>query len=162
MEDLISQAKADFLRAKEAISRALATVPDDRINWSPSPTARTPVQIVAHAAETVKNLNALLDGRPFPIKDTAEADKMFRESERQYGTREQVVDLLDQHSAEYVAWLDALTPDRLNTLVELPFGLGSAPVAVGLTFAPGHTRGHAAQIEYIQTIYGDHDWHMPQ
>src|SRR5207253_4309919 len=63
MEDVISQAKADFLRAKQLISRALATTPDDRINWSPSPSARTPIQQVAHAARAVNSINGFLDGR---------------------------------------------------------------------------------------------------
>lgn len=44
MEDTISQAKAEFVRAKDQVIRALATTPDDRIHWSPAPTARTPIQ----------------------------------------------------------------------------------------------------------------------
>ena len=33
-------------------------------------------------------------------------------------------------------------------------------MAVGITFAAYHTHGHVAQMDYIQTIYGDQDWHM--
>jgi hypothetical protein len=160
MEDVISQAKADFVRAKDQLSRAFATTPDDKINWAPSPTARTPVQIVVHCAQALKNINEFLDGRPFEFTDTAAADKFFRENERPFTTREEAVSLLEKNCAEYLVWLDALTPERLNTSIQLPFGLGSAPLAVGLTFPPAHTSGHAGQIEYIQTIYGDRDWHL--
>ena len=160
MEDAISRAKADFVRAKDQLSRALANTPDDKVNWAPAPTARTPVQIVAHCAMVVKNINDFLDGRPLQFTDTAAADKYFREQERPYTTRERAVSLLEKNSAEYLAWLDALTPERLNTSIQLPFGLGSAPLAAGLAFPAAHTQGHVGQIDYIQTIYGDLDWHL--
>src|SRR5258706_2858285 len=162
MEDVISQAKADFVRAKDQLSRAFANTPDDRVNWAPTPTARTPVQIVVHCAQALKNINDFLDGRQFAFTNTAEADKYFREQERPFTTREQAVSLLEKNSSEYLAWLDALTPDRLNTLIQLPFGPGAAPLAVGLSFPPTHTNGHVGQIDYIQTIYGDYDWHLPK
>jgi hypothetical protein len=161
MDDIVSSTKSDFIRAKEQLARALATTPDDRINWSPSPTSRTPVQIVAHAAEALNNINGFVNGRPFEVENSAEADKIFREHELGFHTREQALELLEQNSAGFLATLDALTPERLSAMVELPFGLGSAPVAVAITFAAAHTRSHIPQIEYIQTIYGDRDWHMP-
>jgi hypothetical protein len=160
MEDAISKAKADFVRAKDQLTRALANTPDDKVNWAPSPTARTPVQIVVHCAQALRNINEFLDGQPFPVTDTAAADKFFREQEQPFTTREQAVSLLEKNSAEYLAWLDALTPERLNTSIQLPFGLGSAPVAAGLAFPAAHTQGHVGQIDYIQTIYGDRAWHL--
>ena len=33
-------------------------------------------------------------------------------------------------------------------------------MSVGITFPAYHTHGHVAQMDYIQTIYGDQDWHM--
>ncbi|MDQ2730209.1 MAG: DinB family protein [Armatimonadota bacterium] len=160
MKETIEREKASFLRAKASICRVLATTPDERINWSPSPTARTPIEIVAHAAATVKNLHGILDGHPFRIPNTAEADKTFREWEGEFSTREAVLSLLEANSAAYVAWLDTLTLERLNSLVELPFGMGEAPVAMALTFQAAAMNSHTPQIEYIQTIYGDRDWHM--
>jgi hypothetical protein len=160
MEDTISKVKADFVRAKVQLVNALATTPDDRINWSPSPTSRTPVQIVAHCAEALKNIHAFSDGHPLAFENTTDADRHFREGEQGIITREQAIGLLERYSAAFIAWLDKLTPDRLTDMVELPFGLGSAPRAVAITFAADHTRGHVPQIEYIQTIYGDRDWHM--
>ena len=161
MEDTISQAKAEFIRAKDDLARALATTPDDRINWSPSPTSRTPVQIVAHAAAAVKNIHNFLTGQPFGFDNAADADRSFREWEQRFTTREQVNSLLDQSSGAFVAWLDTVTQEQLAEMIELPFGLGSAPRSAALAFAAAHTRSHVPQIEYIQTIYGDRDWHMP-
>ena len=158
MEDTISQAKVEFIRAKERLAGALATTPDDKTHWSPSPTARTPLQQVGHAAQATPILMGLLTGKPLPFAGLPEADAM-RELETGFMSRRQVLDLLDQTSAEYLAWLDTLTPEQVGSTVSMPFGL--MPMAAGITLAADHLRSHAAQIDYTQTIYGDLDWHVP-
>ncbi len=159
MEDIISQTKAEFIRAKERMAHALATTPDDRINWSPSPTSRTPLQLVAHGAASISGIQGMLDGKPFPFSGIVEFDATMRTDEREYTSREQVLSLLEQNSAGYLAWLDALTPEHLASMVQLPFG-PSVPMALAITFPAYHLQSHIAQMDYIQTIYGDHDWHM--
>ena len=159
MEDIISQTKAEFVRAKERMAHALATTPDDRINWSPSPTARTPIQEVAHGAGAISGILGMLNGKPFPYSSVAEFDTALRAAEGEFTTREQVLSLLEQNSADYLAWLDALTPERLASTVQSPFG-PTPSMAVAITFPTYHLQNHIAQMDYIQTIYGDHDWHM--
>jgi len=160
MQETIDQAKANFVRAHQSMRRALETVPDDKLNWAPSPTARTPLHQVAHAAMAVKSIHEMLNGKPFAIDNTVDADKGFREWERQFTTRDQALSLLDQNAAEHIAWLDALSVDRLDNMVQLPFSLGQAPIAAVLSAESDHMNWHTAQIQYMQTIYGDHDWHM--
>lgn len=158
MNEIISQAKAEYLRAKERLIRALATTPDDKINWSPSPTARTPIHQVAHAAMAVSGIQDMIIGKPFGYANTAEADVAFRAAEQEYRTREQALGLLEQTSAEFLAWLDTVTPEQLASTLQLPFG--PFPMTLCITLPADHMRGHIAQIHYIQSIYGDHDWHM--
>lgn len=160
MDTTIQQAKDNFLQSKARLLQALNNTPDDKLNWSPTPTARTPIEIVIHSADALKNIHDMLDGRPFQISNTAEADKHFRESEKRISTREEVVELFEKNSTAYVAWLDALTPERLNDPITFPFGLGAGTVGIGLQFPALHTSSHTPQIEYIQTIYGDRDWHL--
>lgn len=159
-QDTINQAKDEFLQVKERLTVIFAETPEDRVNWSPSETARTPAHIVAHAAGAIQNLHGMMQGHAFGLGTSAEADAGFREWEQQFTTREQVTELLEDISSSYVAFLDSLTPESLETLIPLPFGMGQAPLGIALAFPPMHTRGHIAQIEYIQTIYGDYDWHM--
>jgi hypothetical protein len=158
MEDVVSQAKAEFTRAKDRIASCLANTPDDKINWSPSATSRTPVQLVAHAAMGTQGINGMLAGKPFPFTSMEDMDAHSRAAEKGFTTREQALGLLEKTSAEYLAWLDNLTPEQIGGMVTLPFG--QAPMAAAITFAADHLRGHAGQIEYIQTIYGDQSWHM--
>jgi hypothetical protein len=158
MGDVVAEAIAEFGRAKDRIATALTTTPDDKLGWSPSPTARTPVQIAAHAALSIAGMSDMLHGKPFPFGDLAEVDKAFRQAEKAYTTREQALALLEKNSAEYVAWMEGLTSAQIEATIDLPFG--PIPMSVAITFVADHLRGHAAQIEYLQTVLGDYDWHM--
>ena len=60
----IQEAKQVFEMAVERIRRILASTPDERLHWSPSPTARTPLAQVVHAANSIRNIHAaMLDAR---------------------------------------------------------------------------------------------------
>ena len=158
MEDTISQAKAEFTRAKDRLAHVLTVMPDDKINWSPSPTARTPIQQVGHGAASTTFIAGLLAGKALPWADFVEAITSARRAETSYTSREQVLGLLEQSSTDYLAWLDTLTPEQVASTVTMPFG--PMPMAIGITLPADHLRSHTAQIDYIQTIYGDLDWHM--
>lgn len=168
MEDIISQTKSELIRAKERMAHALVTTPDDRINWAPSSTARTPLQQVAHSAQSISSIHDMLGGKRFPYAGTGELDTMprltekfdtaQRFAEKEFTTRDQVLSLLEQTSAEYFDWLDRMTPALLASTVKTPFG--PTPMVVAITFPASHMTGHVAQMDYIQTIYGDQDWHL--
>jgi len=156
MNTIVSDAKAEFLRAKSRLEADINNTPDDKIEWAPSPAARTPIHLVAHGAMGTQLLHGLLDGKPFPFKNVNEMDASNRVAEKDYKTREQALNLLNQASTEYVRWLDALTPEQVDSIVDMPFG--AIPMGVAITFAADHLRSHASQLEYIQTIYGDYSF----
>ena len=158
MEDTIAQAKAEYMLAKEQIMQSLATTPDDRLRRAPSATARTPLQLTAHAASAVSSIVGMLSGEPFPFAGTGEFDASMRLAEEEYTTREQVLTLLECCSTEYLIWVEALTPEQIGSTITLPFG--PMPMAVGITLPADHMRYHTAQLNYLQTISGDRDWHM--
>ena len=159
-DEAIEAARRSFFDEKERLARTLSRTPDDRLKWSPSPNSRTPLALVVHAAYAIGSVHRMLVGNPFSIPTTAEADRSFREFERDFTTREQALDLLEENGTAYVEWLNALSSSRLDDMVTLPFGLGAAPLSAALSFVPDHTRWHCAQLEYVQTAYGDHDWHL--
>ena len=158
MENSVTQAKAEFLRAQGRIAQALGTTPDDKINGSPSLSARTPVQLVAHAAMGTSLVQGMLEAKPFPYASAAEYDAASRKAEKEYTTRAQALGLLEQTSAEYLTWLDTLTPAQLSSTVETFFG--PLAMASAITFPADHLRNHAAQLDYLQTTWGDTDWHL--
>jgi hypothetical protein len=106
------------------------------------------------------NIEQQLRGIPFEIPNSTEAQKAFHLHDAQFTDRASVRDYLIQNAAKYAAYLDSLTPEMLEQPCQLPFGLGYASVGYFMTMVGLHTMAHTAQVEYIQTIYGDHDWHM--
>lgn len=160
MTNTIQQSRDSFTQARDQMLAFFANVPDDRLNWSPAATARTPVELVAHTACAVEKMNDMLDGRTFAEPNSATADVYFRGMESEFKSREEVTALLNKNSEAFLKWLDAMPAERLDEEVTLPFGMGKAPLSFVLPFMAEHVRWHAAQMEYLQTAYGDRDWHL--
>lgn len=140
------------------MERALERTPDERLCQSPGPDARTPLMVVAHAGESLGHILRMLQGTPYPVPTMAEADRGFMERDFAAESREEVLDRLHSNATQTLAFLAALDPARLDDPVALPFGLGEIPMRAAI-FAPGdHTMSHTAQIEYLQTVYGDREW----
>jgi hypothetical protein len=159
MEDIVSQTKSEYIRSKERLLKLLNLTPADKLSWSPSPAARTPIQLAAHSAMAVDGILSMLNGQGTGEGTVTEIDAYLRKEEKQYDTVEKVVELLDKNSAAYLAYLDTLTPEQLASTTKGFFG-STFPVSEAITFAAFHMRGHIAQLEYVQTIWGDHDWYM--
>lgn len=157
-EQTINAAKGEFNRAKDRLLKNLATTPDDKLNWSPSPTSRTPIQQIAHSAMAVSGIKGMFNGEPIPFDNIAEVDAGWRQAEKQFKTREEVTSLLNKNCDEYCTWLDSMPASKLNSTFTAPFG--EFPMSEAITWPADHLRNHAGQMEYIQTIYGDMDWHM--
>lgn len=158
MHPQIESAINDLTNAKDLMIQALANTPEDKVSWSPGGTARNAIQIVAHSAFALGFISTMLEGTPYPAPTTAEADANFIEMEKPYQTREQVLELLNQKYNKYVDTLMGFNESDFDTMVLLPFGMGSAPRRAILAVGALHTRSHTSQIEYLQTIYGDRKW----
>lgn len=158
MEQAANLAIQEAIQLNERLLRDLAKTSDDRLNWSPTPTARTPLQLVAHCAFSLGFILAMLNGTPYHAKTTAEADAKFLEMEREVTTREQALSLWESHFHQYLSFLRSLQPDQMDTVVILPFEMGALPMHFMAGMGAIHTREHIAQLEYLQTIYGDREW----
>lgn len=159
MQEKIERTKAEYVQARQQLERVFAATPDDKVGWSPSPSARTPIHLVVHSANAVQNLHNMMQGQPFAPPTPADADPMFRAFESRFTTREEALAFLAEVSDSFVAWLDALTPEQYEFLAIMPFGMPRMPVGEAMIFPALHMRTHISQIEYIQTIYGDQVWH---
>lgn len=155
----VETVKHELEQAVERMIALLDATPEDRLSWKPSEHARSILEIVAHSADALDNIRTQMEGTPFNLSTSAEADALFRARDRTFDGRPMVAQALHKACERYVAFLDSLTPEALERVVALPFGLGLAPVGAFLDAGVNHTRAHAAQIEYVQTIYADHDWH---
>jgi uncharacterized damage-inducible protein DinB len=158
MNPQIQSVKMDFDRTTGRLLTDLAATPDDKLNWSPSPTARTPLEVAFHCAEVISGIHGSVDGtNPMPSVTPAEMDAYCREQEMKPRSREDVVKMIEEKSSAYSAWLEGLSDEKLLETWQSPFG--PIPMTVAISLPTFHTANHVAQLEYIQTIYGDRIWH---
>ncbi|MBV9851451.1 MAG: DinB family protein [Armatimonadetes bacterium] len=156
--ELIAQAKEATARAKADLLKTFEFVPEDRLAWSPSPTARTPLWIVAHCGASNAAFAAILRGEPLPMPpDPAEAAALIRAGGRETATRLEAVRSVEDSTADIIRALDAVTAARIVTSPESP--LGPLPFTVWMQVPAIHMMGHARQLDYLQTIWGDVDYH---
>ena len=161
MKDFASQiagTKDEVAKASEGLLKTFAFVPDDKLGWSPSETARSPLWIVGHCAAANDAFARGIRGEAFPPMSMEEFGRMVWLAGKDTKTRDEAAKALEDSTAGVLAALDALTEDRMGAAVQSPFG--PIPVAYWMTFAGGHMMGHSNQVEYIQTIWGDHQPHM--
>jgi len=155
---IASQAKMDFDRARVGFMRAYDAFPQDRLEWAPSETARSALEIAAHIALAVGHMLGNLKGDTFSLTTMSEADEYFRDAEKRLKSSREVLALFERNSKRYFDWLDSLTYEDLQRKVALPFDLGEVDMPAAISFMPMHIDWHAAQLHYLQTIYGDRKW----
>jgi hypothetical protein len=156
---VIEATQAELFGSKNRMLQLMRETPNDRLTWKPSPSARSIIENVAHAGNSLGNILLQIQGVPFWTPTSAEANAQFLAHDAEFRDREETEAYLEQKCADYVAFLSTLKPEDLDGMRTLPFGLGQAPLGYFMTMGNLHTLGHIAQIEYIQTLYGDHDWH---
>ena len=137
---------------------AFSHVPDDKLDWSPAPTAKSALAIVAHCAEANEAFAKVIRGEELPrMESKEEALQNIRESGRDAVSREEAVRQLEETTAAVIAAMDQVRPDQLDTMPDSPFG--PMPFRFWLSLPGRHTLGHKYQIDYLQTIWGDLDFH---
>ena len=113
---------------------------------------------MAHCASANDAFVKGMRSETFPPLTPEEFGRMVWEAGRDTVSREEAIRLIQGSTAEVLDALSGLTPERLASSVPSPFG--PIPMAMWMTIADGHMTGHAHQIEYLQTIWGDHQNHM--
>ena len=154
LEEVVAEAQAGARKATERLSKGLGFVPDDKLNWSPSPTARTSLAIVAHCTLANRFFAQLLRGEPIsPMPTPQQMHESMRQFETTIRDRAEAVRQLEASCEEVVAALGKMTAKRLATSADSPFG--PLPMTVWMSLPGLHMGGHAAQLDYLQTIWGD-------
>lgn len=144
-------------RAKQAAERLLKTfrfVPEDKLKWSPSKSARNSLGIVAHCCLANRMFAKVLRGEPIsPMPTREEVHALSRKFEATVRSRAAAVRLLKASCKETVAALGTMTPKRFATSPNSP--MGPLPMALWMNLPGMHMSHHKAQIDYLQTIWGD-------
>jgi len=131
--------------AHKNINNNLKFVPEDKLNWKPAPEAKSILEIINHATDTVAIFTASTTGKP--------------KTEIQPATnRQEATALVTQVVQAHQSALSSLTPSELDQQVTTPVGEMPRAIAAGLPVI--ELLNHHGQITYIQTLLGDSESHL--
>jgi hypothetical protein len=157
MDNLIEAAKKDAVTAMEWFLRNLSQVPKEKLDWTPSPTSKSALQIAAHTAVTAGNFAKMIRDRKLPNGDDIPAFiEQTEAAEKALVTIEDAIALFRSNTDEVLAALDTLSPDDTELVLDSSQGW-TMPMTFLMKLPAFHVIGHTAQIDFLQTCWGDHE-----
>jgi hypothetical protein len=139
----------------EMFLRNFSHVPDDKLHWTPTPTAKSAIRIAAHTALYAGRFACMIRDRRLPVADDLGAWLARCAAEEAAITdRAEVERVFRLGTAEVLAALDTLRPEE--TEMSLDSGQGwSVPMTFLMNLPGFHATVHMGQIDYLQTCWGD-------
>src|SRR5579862_105516 len=147
MEDYITTCKKRATGALDYFLLALSFVPADKLTWSPTPTAKSALQIAAHCAGYSGGFASLIRAGKFP-SSVEEFRGPIQSAIQGITTLEQAKTMLRKGIADTVAALDTIKPEQIGAMIDAP--QGQTPFTFFMNLPALHLNGHAAQIDYLQ------------
>jgi len=154
LKETIADSQASVKQAAERLGKTFSFVPDSKLKWSPSKSARDSLSIMAHCCLANQMFVKVFRGDPMPAMPTLkEIHELSRKFEATIRSRAQAVRLLKATTKEVIAALGTMTPKRFATSPNSP--MGPMPMSFWVKVPSMHMSNHASQIDYLQTIWGD-------
>ncbi len=130
--------------ANKNICHNLDFLPEDKLNWKPQPSAKSPLEIVHHMTDTINMMTSGITGEKKILTPATNATEAKR--------------LVDQAISHHQNVIKALTPEQLEQTATLPIGEFSMIAAAALPVT--ESINHHGQFTYIQTLLGDDESHL--
>ncbi|MBL8048031.1 MAG: DinB family protein [Chthonomonas sp.] len=153
--DPIELAKERAVSNMDIFLRNFAHVPDDRLNYTPTPSAKSALRVAAHTALYAGRFAEMIRTRQLPNPHDIDAWLAERAAEEMAITsREEMERVFRAGTAEVLAALDGLSPEDVE--MDLLAGQGGSFSMRQLMNLPGwHATLHLGQIDYLQTCWDD-------
>lgn len=146
-------------------SQLLATfnaVPDDKLTWKPLDQGRSAMECIGDAAQTPKLALQLIQMAPgTPIPPMREAFAQMTQ-ERGSWSKADALQHLETNHAALVAAIQNMSDEELGRMLSIPMRPDfemTLPIAGWTMMANRSYISRFAQINYIQTLYGDMEGH---
>jgi hypothetical protein len=140
------------------ITNTYSAVPEDKLTWRPLDNGRSALDLFGEAGQTCAMIARLVESRG-EDKPTRESFQAMRE-ERANWTHEQALAAMESGADALFAVLNNVTDEELAQPVTMTIGGGmTMPLAGWAMMAYRTFISRFAQINYIQTLYGDFDSH---
>lgn len=142
---------------REQVLRTAQAVPDDKLNWKPLDNGRTVLDLLGDAAQTPQIVTRMLTEPGF-----TPSREVFGQmaQERANWTRDEAVEHLKSNTDQAIAAIRSLSEEKLAEPLHLPMGGGlTLPLGGWIMMIYRTFVSRMAQINYIQTLYGDFESH---
>ena len=160
MESLVASCKESAVQGMEYFLRNFSFVPDDKLTWTPTPTAKSAIRIAAHTALYAGRFARMIEDRKLPASDNLTEWLAQRNAEEAAITRRtEIESIFRKGTDEVIAALSSMTPEAIG--VSLDSGLGwSMPMTRVMNLPGWHATLHAGQIDFLQTCWDDQEVHF--
>jgi hypothetical protein len=143
----------------ESLFRNARAVPEDRLQWSPLDEGRTIFSMLGECATIPPFATTVLTTGKVP-EFTEEAMAKSRALRETLITIDDCEKLCLENTAVLYEAIRAFPTERLDEKIDLPFREGlTVTMAQIANMHNWNTTYHIGQIAYIQTLYGDKEWH---
>lgn len=142
---------------RDQVLRTAQAVPDDKLNWKPLDNGRAVLDLLGDAAQTPIFATQLLTNPDF--KPSREAFAQMAQ-ERANWTREETIEHLNKNTEAVIEAIRNTGEEKLAEPLHLPMAGGmTLPVSAWVMMVYRTFVSRMAQINYIQTLYGDFEPH---
>lgn len=149
---------ATIRNAHDGLVRTVQAVPDDKMNWKPLDNGRPVLDLLGDVAQVTGMIAELARTRG-EVKPSYEKFAALK-TERADWTREVAMTALEENAQKLYAAIGELSEAELAQDVTMEIGGGmTMPLAAWIMMANRTFISRFAQINYIQTLYGDFDSH---
>ncbi len=160
MDILITVCKETAADAMESFIHTFSFVPDDRLTWTPTPTAKSAMRIAAHTAVYAGLFATMITNRKLPTPEEvpdfrAKADA----AEEALTSRVEMERVFRKNTENVLTALDSLTPDETRATLDFGHGI-TVPMTFLLWLPSNHVLGHEGQIDFLQTCWDDQEIHF--
>jgi len=160
MDSLIVSCKQGAITGMEHFLSTLSFVPDDKLTWTPAPTAKSAIRIAAHTALYAARFARMIREGKLPGSDgLAERWAKQAAAEVAITSRAEMESIFRKGTDEVLVALDSVPPEMIGASLDSGFGW-SMPMSLLMNMPSLHAMSHAAQIDYLQTCWGDQEVHF--
>lgn len=154
-QDAVESAKQRAVSGMDMFLRNFSYIPDDRLNWTPTPSAKSPLRVAAHTALYASRFAKMIRDRQLPQPENLEEWLAQRNAEEvAVASREEMIQIFQAGTQEVLEVLDSLT--EADVEMNLESGQGWSIPMRQLMVIPGwHATLHTGQIDYLQTCWDD-------
>lgn len=157
MDSPIESCKKSAVQGMEMFLRNFSYVPDDKLTWTVTPTAKSAIRIAAHTALYAGRFALMIRDRQLPKPENLDewVAKNYAE-EIALTSREEMESVFRKGTDEVIAALDTLTPEDIDSVLDSGQGW-TMSMAFLMTLPGWHATLHTGQIDFLQTCWGDQE-----